>query len=169
MTVFATAYMGLIAFLKLKGFGYLTIGLFISIQALVSLALRVVAGRLADRYLDKVAFTGLLVVTVAFIMITINPLPPSIYFAAVVYGAGVFIPSSQTLALHRAPLVGRGFLSGVYTMGLDAGNLIGLILFGLLIQVYGSYDVVFKAAPLLSLAASLIVILPLEVKTKIYS
>jgi predicted MFS family arabinose efflux permease len=45
-------------------------------------------------------------------------------------------------------------------MGVDIGNLIGPILFGAVIQSTGSYTASFAMAPVIALAASLIVLVP---------
>jgi len=64
------------------------------------------------------------------------------------------------MALAKSPPRSRGLLASVHTMGTDAGNLIGPILFGALIQSTGSYTASFAMAPLIALAASLIVLVP---------
>jgi MFS family permease len=85
-----------------------------------------------------------------------------LYLAAVVFGFGVgaYIPGSQTLALSKSPAHSRGLLSSVYTMGMDIGNLIGPIAFGLIIQATGSYLDVFALAPLIVFAAAMVILVP---------
>lgn len=166
LLVYAVSWMGLLtflsAYLKAIGYGDLEIGLFVSVQALSSLALRVLAGRVADRMPAAMTYIGLMVVSASFFMIWLNPLPPFLYGASVVFGIGigVFIPGSQTLALHKAPPYSRGFLSSIYTMGIDVGNLIGPTLFGAIIQTTGSYQSSFAFAPALTLLAALVVFIP---------
>ncbi|MCQ5377205.1 MAG: MFS transporter [Candidatus Methanomethylicia archaeon] len=166
LLVYAISWMGLLtflsAYLKAIGYGDLEIGLFVSVQALSSLALRVIAGRVADRLPEAMTYLGLMVVSASFFMIYLNPLPPFLYGASVIFGIGigVFIPGSQTLALRKAPPYSRGFLSSIYTMGIDVGNLIGPLLFGTIIQATGSYESSFAVAPILTMAAALVVFIP---------
>lgn len=166
LLVYAISWMGLLtflsAYLKAIGYGDLEIGLFVSVQAFSSLALRVIAGRVADRLPEAMTYLGLMVVSASFFMIWLNPLPPFLYGASVVFGVGigVFIPGSQTLALRKAPPYSRGFLSSIYTMGIDVGNLIGPLIFGAIIQSTGSYQSSFALAPILTMAAALVVFIP---------
>lgn len=166
LIIYGVAWMGLLTFLsawlKLLGYGDLEIGLFVSIQALSSLVLRVSAGKWADRQPALLTCVGLLVVSFAFALIYVFMVPPLLYLAAVVFGLGVgaYIPGSQTLALAKAPPHSRGLLSSVYTMGMDVGNLIGPIAFGLIIQSTGNYRDVFALAPLITLAAAMVVLVP---------
>jgi len=166
LVVYSTAWMGILtflsAYLKVIGYGDLEIGLFVSIQAVASLMLRIIAGRVSDSHPAAMTWSGLLVVALSFFLIWLNQEPPFLYINAAIFGIGVgiFIPGSQTMALAKSPPRSRGLLASVHTMGTDAGNLIGPILFGALIQSTGSYTASFAMAPLIALAASLIVLVP---------
>lgn len=166
LIIYAVAWMGLLTFLsawlKLLGYGDVEIGLFVSIQALSSLVLRVSAGKWADRQPALLTCIGLLVISLSFALVYVLLVPPLLYMAAVVFGLGVgaYIPGSQTLALSKSPPQSRGLLSSVYTMGMDVGNLIGPIAFGLIIQATGNYRDVFALAPLITLAAALVILVP---------
>lgn len=166
LIVYAIAWMGLLTFLsawlKLLGYGDLEIGLFVSVQALASLILRVSAGKWADRQPALLAFIGLVVMALSFALIYIFMVPPLLYIAAVVFGlgVGVYIPGSQTLALSKSPPHSRGLLSSIYTMGMDIGNLIGPVAFGVIIQTTGNYRDVFAIAPVITLVASVFLLVP---------
>jgi MFS family permease len=166
LIIYAVAWMGLLTFLsawlKLLGYGDLEIGLFVSIQALSSLVLRVSAGKWADRHPAALTCIGLFIISFAFTLIYVFLVPPMLYLAAVVFGFGVgaYIPGSQTLALFKSPAHSRGLLSSVYTMGMDIGNLIGPIAFGLIIQATGSYLDVFALAPLIVFMAAMVILVP---------
>jgi MFS family permease len=168
MIIYAMAWMGLLtflsAYLKLLGYGDLEIGLFVSIQALSSLALRVLAGRASDRYPDTMTFMGLLIISLSFFAVYMIQVPPYLYVASVVFGVGVglFLPGSQTLALAKSHPSNRGFLAGVYLMGFDVGNLSGPIIFGIIVQTTGIYQNAFMIAPFLTLVAALVVFLPMK-------
>ncbi|MDI9644261.1 MAG: MFS transporter [Candidatus Verstraetearchaeota archaeon] len=166
LVVYAIAWMGLLtflsAYLKIQGYGDLQIGLFVSIQAVSSLVLRIVAGRAADRRPALMTYLGLLTISLAFLLISLDQAPIRLYFDAVIFGIGigVFVPGSQTLALAHAPASSRGFLSSIYTMGMDIGNLIGPLLFGSVIMATGSYQTSFFLAPGLTFAAAILVLAP---------
>ena len=91
-----------------------------------------------------------------------------LYFASIVFGVGVgiFIPSAQTLALGRQQS-NVGFLTSIYTMGMDLGNLTGPLLLGLLVEYSGSYMNAFLAPPILLLTASILVFLISELILKL--
>ncbi len=131
LTLYAMSYIGLITFLstylKIKDYGDIVIGLFVSVMALASLIFRVAGGKLSDKHPKMITLIGLIIVTIGFSIVPLNPLPPNIYIASVIIGIGygLYIPSSQTLALSRSKTNGGGFLSGILTMGYDIGLFIG--------------------------------------------
>ena len=164
LIIYALSWTGLLAFLsaylKLGGYGDLEIGLFVSIEALASLALRVIAGRRADSDPAKMTYSGLLIISFAFLLVYATQVPPYLYLAAAVMGVGIgiYIPSSQTLALTRCPAGSRGLVSATYVMGMDVGNLIGPTTFGMIIESTDSYQSVFALAPVLTLVAGLAIL-----------
>ncbi|MEM4658626.1 MAG: MFS transporter [Candidatus Methanosuratincola sp.] len=166
LVVYAVAWMGLLtflsAYLKIIGYGDLQIGLFVSIQAISSLALRIFAGRAADKDPALMTYLGLLLISLAFFLIALNQEPLRLYVDAVIFGLGigVFVPGSQTLALAHAHSGSRGFLSSIYTMGMDIGNMVGPLVFGAVIQASGSYTESFLIAPVLTFIAAMVVLVP---------
>lgn len=165
LIVYSLAWTGLFtflsAYLKVQGFGDLEIGLFMTIQAAVSLVFRVFAGRFSDVKPYLATTVGLFTISISFFVIYLFESPPLLYVASLVYGLGVgiYVPASQTLALAKASAESRGFLSSVYTMGLDLGNLSGPTFFGILIENFNSYQVVFLVAPFLPLMSALTLLL----------
>lgn len=172
LIIYSAAWMGLLtflsAYLKLQNYGDLEIGLFITIQALVSLVVRVFAGRAADVKPSLTTSIGLFVISASFFTIYLFEVPPLLYIASLIFGlgSGIYIPSSQTLALAKASANSRGFLSSVYTMGLDVGNLSGPMLFGILIERFNCYQTVLSIAPLLPLISALI-LLPYALRNEV--
>lgn len=164
LIIYAVAWMGLLtflsAYLKILGYGDLEIGLFVSIQATISLIVRIFAGRASDLRPFSTTALGLLIISISFFAIYLFEVPPLLYLASLIFGIGIgiFVPASQTLALAHAPPSSRGFLSSVYTMGMDVGNLMGPIAFGALVERYG-YRAGFFTAPFLPLASSTILFL----------
>ncbi len=137
----------------------LVIGIYVIIQGASSVALRILAGKIADRRPAMMAYLGLLLMSLGLFVIYLTQVPPNLYVAAPIFGIGlgIYIPGSQTLALVRCPPDNRGYLSGVFTMGLDVGTLIGPILFGVIIQFTSSLQDVFALAPVLMLMAAIVV------------
>lgn len=150
------------AYLKIIGYGDLQIGLFVSIQAVSSLALRIFAGRAADKDPALMTYVGLFLISFAFLLIALNQEAIQLYIDAVIFGLGIgiFVPGSQTLALAHAHAGSRGFLSSIYTMGMDVGNMVGPLMFGAVIQASGSYPDSFLISPVLTFAAALVVLVP---------
>ena len=169
LVIYSIAWMGLLtflsAYLKLKGYGDLEIGLFVTAQAVVSLAVRPLAGKAADVRPCLMTSLGLLVISASFFAVYFFEVPPLLYIASSIFGLGVgiYVPSSQTLALAKAPTKSRGFLSSVYTMGMDVGNLSGPTMFGALIERANSYQAAFLIAPFLPLISAT-VLLPYALK-----
>jgi predicted MFS family arabinose efflux permease len=138
------------------------ITIWIGVMTIFSLALRVRAGKAADERPDIMAYSGLLVMSLGLIVLFFARIPPYFFVAAPIYGigAGAYVPGSQTLALVKAPPDNRGFLAGIYTMGLDIGSLIGPMMFGFMLQSTNDYSYVFGLAPILMAGAAIVVLIP---------
>ncbi|MCS7098398.1 MAG: MFS transporter [Candidatus Methanomethyliaceae archaeon] len=164
LIIHSVAWMGVLtflsAYLKILGYGDLEIGLFVTIQASISLIIRVFAGRASDIRPFFTTALGLLIISISYFAIYILEVPPLLYFASLIFGIGIgiFIPSSQTLALAHASSNSRGFLSSIYTMGMDVGNLIGPITLGAIIERHG-YRLGFSIVPFLPLTSSILLFL----------
>jgi MFS family permease len=166
LILYGLSWMGVYTFLSasLTNLPYapLVIGLYVIIQGLSSVALRALAGKMADKRPAMMAYLGLLLMSLGLFVIYLTQVPPNLYIAAPIFGIGlgIYVPGSQTLALMRCPPDNRGYLSGIYTMGLDVGTLIGPILFGVIIQFTNSYQDVFALAPVLMFIAAIVILVP---------
>jgi MFS family permease len=164
LIIYGLSWMGVYTFLAASltnlPYGPLIIGLYVIIQGLSSVALRAVAGKMADKRPAMMAYLGLLLMSLGLFVIYLTQVPPNLYIAAPIFGIGIgiYVPGSQTLALMRCPPDNRGYISGIYTMGLDVGTLIGPILFGLIIQFTNSLQDVFALAPVLMFIAAVFVL-----------
>ncbi|MEM3366664.1 MAG: MFS transporter [Nitrososphaeria archaeon] len=162
--MYAAAWMGMLtfisAYLKIIGYGDLEIGLFVSFQAASSLIFRIFSGKLSNTRPDVITYLGLAVMTFSFIMMILFIVPPYLFLASAIFGigTGLFIPGSQTLALRHAEK-NSGFLSGILSMSVEFGNMVGPIMFGMLIQWVGGYLEAFILAPLLTFSAFTMMIL----------
>ncbi|AIF69917.1 hypothetical protein PAP_07640 [Palaeococcus pacificus DY20341] len=151
------AYSGLYTFLpayyKVLGLGTSIFGVYASIMGAFSLLTRVFGGKQADkRGPIPVATVGLVLVIIAYVMLTRALEPPLAYLSAVPLGMGfgLAVPSLQMLALAKLPQKIRGFGSSLYTMFFDLGYLSGPLLLGYLANVRGTYAVVFPILPILT-------------------
>ena len=166
LILYGLAWMGVYTFLTayLKSLNYdpIVIGLYVIFQGLSSLALRVVAGKVADKRPAMMAYLGLLIMSLGLYVIYLTQIPPAVYLAAPIFGVGVgiYVPGSQTLALMRCPADNRGYVSGIYTMGLDIGTLVGPALFGVIIELTNSFQSVFALAPVLMFMAAIVIFVP---------
>jgi MFS family permease len=164
LILYGLSWMGVYTFLAASlanlPYGPLVIGLYVIIQGLSSVALRAIAGKMADKRPAMMAYLGLLLMSLGLFVIYLTQVPPNLYIAAPIFGIGlgIYVPGSQTLALMRCPPDNRGYLSGIYTMGLDVGTLIGPVLFGLIIQFTNSLQDVFALAPVLMFIAAIVVL-----------
>ena len=172
LIIYSTAWMGLLtfllAYLKIKGYGDLEIGMFITIQAILSLVIRVFAGKASDIKPYLTTTIGLFIISISFFIIYIFEVPPLLYIASLILGLGIgiYIPASQTLALAKTSIHIRGFLSSIYIIGMDIGNLGGPIIFGIIVESFNNYKIAFLIAPIISLIATLI-LLPYAIKNEI--
>jgi MFS family permease len=166
LIMYALAWMGLYTFLETylqaANFQIYEITIWVAIQAIFSLALRVVAGKAADKRPDLMAYVGLLTMSLALFVVFLTRFPPYFYIAAPIYGVGIgtYVPGSQTLALMNCSQKNRGFLASIYTMGLDVGTLVGPISFALILQTTNDYSYLFALAPLLMFMSALIIMVP---------
>ncbi|MEM0245765.1 MAG: MFS transporter [Thermoplasmata archaeon] len=162
--IYAAAWMGMLtfisAYLKIIGYGDLEIGLFVSFQAGFSLIFRIFAGKLSNTRPHVATYIGLAIMTFSFIMMILFIEPPCLFLSSAIFGigTGLFIPASQTLALRHVRK-NIGLLSGILSTSVEFGNMIGPIMFGMLIQLTGVYLKAFILAPLLTFCAFIMVIL----------
>ncbi|WXG42604.1 MAG: MFS transporter [Promethearchaeati archaeon SRVP18_Atabeyarchaeia-1] len=163
LIIYALAWMGLYTFLVIylsdAHYQIYEITIWVAIQAVFSLALRVVAGKAADKRPAMMAYAGLLTMSLALMIVFLTRFPPYFYIAAPIYGIGIgtYVPGSQTLALMKCPARNRGLLASVYTMGLDIGTLVGPISFALILQATNDYSYLFFLAPVLMLVSAIVV------------
>lgn len=149
---YSGAYTFLPAYYKVLGLGTGIFGIYASIMGGFSFLTRVFGGREADkRGPIPVASAGLLLVTLAYVVLFLYLLPPEAYLSAVVLGMGfgLTVPSLQMLALATLPKNVRGVGSGIYTMFFDLGYLSGPLALGYLAEIKG-YESVFLFLPVLT-------------------
>ncbi len=164
VALYATSYSALNTFLPAIyneiGFGASIYGIYASVQGGSSIIARATSGKIADRKGPiHIASSGLALITLAYVLLTSNYLPPTAYLCATIFGVGLglTVPAIQLLALGGLPSEMRGLGSGIYSIAFELGFLIGPILFGLLIEYSGGYTSILWLLPIFP-AASLITV-----------
>lgn len=151
----AMSFSGIFTFLpalyKELGFGASVYGFYASIQGGFSILTRATSGRIADRKGPiPVASLGLILVTISYLLLYFNYLPPISYIAASIFGIGLglIVPSLQLLALGDLSSEMRGFASGIYMMAFDLGFLLGPLIMGYYVELTGSYTSILTLFPI---------------------
>ncbi len=118
--------------------------------------------RLTFRYVLKI----LSIVSMSYLLISLDPLSTSIvyYGIAAGIGAGLAIPSLQVIAITGDPSGRRGLASAIYTAMFDLGNLVGPVVASALANIYrdmisvGGYLTIASAAPIAMITAKVILV-----------
>jgi len=122
------------------GYGATVFGVFQFFAAGAGLVARWLSGSLYPRYgLRRVLPLGFAASAAGLIVIALEPRPPLVYLAALLYGvgSGVSIPGEQILVSRWAPGANRGLAASVYTLGFDTGGSLGLFSASLLVAALG--------------------------------
>ena len=133
----AVGYSSITAFSALfaREIGMKSSGAMFAAFAVTILGVRLISGRLADRYgRFRVAFPGLLAAAVGLAVLATVPAPALALVGVAVYGAGfaLVFPALMALAADRAPEEERGSALGTFTAFFDvatatSGALIGAV------------------------------------------
>lgn len=116
------------------------VGFFFTVYAITLLFSRPLVGRMSDRYgTVKVLIPAMLCFACAFILIGVAHSLTTLLIAAFVsaFGYGACQPAVQTLCMKSVPREKRGAGSTTNYIGQDAGNLVGPIVAGLVIEHFG--------------------------------
>ena len=126
---------------------------FFTIYAVVTIALRLVVGPMADRVGRRiVAAPALLLLALTMVAFNAVSSSPTLYILAVVYGIsfGTLFPMLSAYLVDVAPANVRGSAVGVLTAGFDLGIMVGSYFGGLVAEAMG-LGAAFTAAGLLCL------------------
>jgi MFS family permease len=123
----AVGYTSITAFSALfaREIGMKSSGTMFAAFAVSILAVRLVSGRLADRYgRFRVAFPGLLAGAVGLTLLAVVPRPAAALVGVATYGAGfaLVFPALMALAADRAPESERGAALGTFTAFFDVAT-----------------------------------------------
>jgi MFS family permease len=119
---------------------------FFMVSTVGTIASRLYAGRIYDRYGHNYVIPPSIIVTsVAVVAIISEPSAPIMFSAAVLYGlgAGAAFPSIQTMALASVPPQRRTVASAYFFVAFDLGMGIGAVLMGLIAGIFHSYKAAF--------------------------
>ncbi len=120
--------------------GILNIGIFFTVYAASLLLFRPVSGKLSDRLgFARVVYPGLLILTIAVIVLSFANTLPYFLLCAVLYGIGFSAVQSslQTMAVIRAPKERKGAANATFFTGFDGGIGFGAVIAGVLASVVG--------------------------------
>jgi MFS family permease len=129
---FAAVFSALQAFypiiLSQSGFSLALVGTFFGFYSLISVIFRIPAGYLADRVgAERVALWGFGISFLGIVTLSLLPLPPFSFIAAVLMGigAGFYLPSNLVTVSQSAPKVVRGSAFSLFTLSWDLGGVVG--------------------------------------------
>ena len=143
--------------LDLVGVGPSTLGWLFALQTATTLVVRPLIGMLSDRTGRRgVIVAGLMVCSIAVLLVSLANTPLVLVAAILVYAAGVAVTTSATSALITdLPKRTRyGAAHGVFGTIYDVGDALGPILAGVLVATVG-YRPMFQAMAGIALTASL--------------
>ncbi|MDR2442401.1 MAG: MFS transporter [Deltaproteobacteria bacterium] len=123
---------------------------FFVISTIGTLTARLTSGRVYDRYGHfTVIPPSILLLVLSVLSIVLLPHPATLYISAVVYGLGMgsLFPSIQALTLSSVPPENRTIPTAIFFNAFDIGIGTGTLLMGLLAGHFGTFAVVYLAAP----------------------
>ena len=141
--------------------GHGNAGLFFTVYSLITLVVRVVAGRSSDRFGRGVAIVpGLIATGAALAVLALFESPVGFWAAAVVFGLGFGVsnPALSALSVEVVPADQRGSAIATYVAGFELGIGAGSIAFGPILQSYGFSTAFLIAAATPVLGAILYVV-----------
>lgn len=150
-------YGGIISFIALygRGIGVANSGTFFLLLATSLAVSRVLSGRIFDRFGPRnLTLAGLLLLATGLALIGFFAVPAGFHSAAVVLGVGfgVIAPTFQAIANSNVSPERRGAANSTYLMFFDSGVGLGMILFGLLIDVMGYSGTFYVSAAIQCIA-----------------
>lgn len=138
-TSFSVVNAFLIIFAERQGVAT-NIGLFFMVYALTMMFTRPLIGRLADRYgAVKVLIPAMICFGASFMIISMSATLPMFLLAGFVsaFGYGGCQPVVQAICMNSVPSERRGAASCTSYIGLDTGNLVGTVVAGGIVELFG--------------------------------
>lgn len=137
-----TPYGGIISFIALYGreIGVINGGTFFLLLAAGLAVSRVLSGRIFDKFGPKnVTVSGVLLLILGLLVVGYFATPTGFHAAAILLGLGfgIISPTFQAMANRGVAPERRGAANSTYLTFFDTGVGLGMILFGLLINVIG--------------------------------
>ncbi len=116
------------------------IGYYFTVNAVTMIFTRPLIGRLADRYgTTRIVIPSMLFAALSFFIISVSDSLPLFLLAGVVsaFGFGGSQPAIIAVSMKSVPKERRGAASCTSYVGMDLGNLVGPVLAGAIIEVWG--------------------------------
>ncbi len=152
-SVYASMVLFLPAYHKEAGLGASSIAIFFTGMATSNFLSRLIfTGIIRTIGVGGTAVLGIALLSVGYIMVSIDPLSDSIVYYGIVagLGSGMAMPSLQVIAITGIPQRRRGIASAIYTAMFDLGNLTGPVSVS---AIAGTYRDMISLSGFLSLAA----------------
>ncbi|WP_193188887.1 MFS transporter [Nisaea sediminum] len=161
-TFYFVAFYALKAFLPVyalsAGMDIAMVGLFFGLQELVSLSFRPIAGIVGDRigYMRAI-MTGLALVSAALFLLSQTDAGAILFAAAVLIGigSGLIQPATQALLSNQVGSDDQGSAFGVFGAIRNGGKVLGPVLGGVLISVYGFHGTLVLFSGMLTVVIAL--------------
>lgn len=132
LLLFSSAYASMLLFLpayyKEVGLGASSTAIFFTGAAISNLASRLTFTRILSAIgVENTAILGMLLLSIGYVFVAIDPLSSSTLYYGIIAGAGMgmTLPSLQVIAIADIPQGRRGIASAIYTTMFDLGNLTG--------------------------------------------
>lgn len=138
-SVYASITLFLPAYHKEAGLGASYIAIFFTGMAVSSLVSRLMFTYvLRVMSVEGTAILGMLLLSMGYILVSIDPLSHGILYYGIVagLGSGLAIPSLQVMAITGIPQRRRGTASAIYTAMFDLGNLTGPVMISSIARTY---------------------------------
>ncbi len=152
MMTYATVGIFLPAYASEKGVE--NIGIFYVVTALSTILVRLISGRIADRYgPSKVLLTGMLLLAIGLQVLPVAASLPMFLAAAIIYGIGhgAVQPTINALVISLAPVERRGAANATLLCAMDLGIMVGSVLWGGVAQAFGFIYIYYVSAILIIL------------------
>lgn len=138
MMTYATIGIFLPAYASEKGVE--NIGIFYVVTALSTILVRLISGRIADRYgTSKVLLPGMLLLAIGLQLLPVAASLPMFLVAAIIYGVGhgAVQPTINALVISFAPVERRGAANATLLCAMDLGIMVGSVIWGSVAQSFG--------------------------------
>ncbi len=139
------------------------IGIFYVVSALSTIIVRLISGRIADRYgTSKVLLPGMLFLAIGLQLLPVATSLSMFLVAAVIYGVGhgAVQPTINALVISFAPIERRGAANATLLCAMDLGIMVGSVVWGNVAQEFGFIYIYSTSTILIILSVAIYLVIP---------